>query len=241
MALCTALCSYVLPGLTSTTLHTWMLVYGSYCSLRFGDCFSGAGGLSIGLEAAGLEPVFAVESNPVYQRTFMRAHPTVKLYRQSVSSFLQLLGSDGYPQQGSIDVLVGGSPCQPYSLMNTLGDFATDTRKDLVWEFLAVLAKLAPPYFVLENVPAFLIGRQSADPRNVRPSPMPRLLSTLISMGYQARCVVMNAAHYGVPQSRNRLFVLAAKHGYQLPAAPPPVTHYFQRGTVGSNDFGGEC
>jgi site-specific DNA-cytosine methylase len=78
--------------------------------------------------------VFAVESNPVYQRTFLKAHPGVKLYREPVSSFLAAVkgGKAGYPKAGSIDVLVGGSPCQPYSLLNTGGDFATDTRKELV-------------------------------------------------------------------------------------------------------------
>jgi site-specific DNA-cytosine methylase len=71
---------------------------------------------------------------------------------------------------------------------------------------LEVLAALSPPYFVLENVPAFIVGRQSADPTKARPSPMPRVLTTLFQLGYQARVIVINAAHYGVPQSRNRYY-----------------------------------
>ena len=58
--------------------------------LRFGDCFSGAGGLSLGLHAAGLEQKFAVENNVYSQRTFMLSHPpSVKLYREGLDTFLE--------------------------------------------------------------------------------------------------------------------------------------------------------
>ena len=55
---------------------------------------------------------------------------------------------------------------------------------------------------------------------------MPRVLGRLFEMGYQARVVLTNSAHYGVPQARRRVFVIAAKHGQPLPKAPPPTVHH---------------
>ena len=210
--------------------------------LRFGDCFSGAGGLSLGLQAAGLEQRFAVENNRESQRSFMLSHPpSVKLYRESVVTFLAQLraGTDGYPCRGDIDVLAGGSPCQPYSLANRHSIHRDDDRTELVFTFLDILEHLEPTFFMLENVPPFLTGHRHHIATRSVPSPLPRVIARLLELGYQARVVLTCSAHYGVPQARQRVFVLASKCGHPLPKAPPPVIHYrHSRGVPGTNDFG---
>jgi DNA (cytosine-5)-methyltransferase 1 len=210
--------------------------------LRFGDCFSGAGGLSLGLQAAGLEQRFAVENNRESQRSFMLSHPpSAKLYRESVVTFLAQLraGTDGYPCRGEIDVLAGGSPCQPYSLANRHSIHRDDDRTELVFTFLDILEHLEPTFFMLENVPPFLTGHRHHIATKSVPSPLPRVIARLLELGYQARVVLTCSAHYGVPQARQRVFVLASKRGHPLPKAPPPVVHYrHSRGVPGTNDFG---
>ena len=163
---------------------------------------------------------------------------------------------------GSIDILVGGSPCQPCefnplpslnqhqiqdctltqlslhtdSLLNTANNskdgFEADKRTETVFEFLDVLEHLSPPFFCLENVPAFLSGSAH------RPSPAPRVVARLLRLGYQCRAFIANTAHYNIPQSRHRVFFVAAKHGYHLPSPPPPTTHFSQKAGTGSIDFG---
>ena len=210
--------------------------------LRFGDCFSGAGGLSLGLKAAGLQQRFAVENNRDSQRTFMLSHPpSTKLYREGVETFLAKIraGADGYPRRGDIDVLAGGSPCQPYSLANRFSHHKADDRTELVWTFLDILEHLQPTFWLLENVPPFLTGHRHHVATKSVPSPLPRVIQRLLEMGYQARVLVTCSAHYGVPQARRRVFVVASKCGHPLPRAPPPIVHYQHSGGVpGCSDFG---
>ena len=210
--------------------------------LRFGDCFSGAGGLSLGLKAAGLQQRFAVENNRDSQRTFMLSHPpSTKLYREGVETFLAKIraGADGYPRRGDIDVLAGGSPCQPYSLANRFSHHKADDRTELVWTFLDILEHLQPTFWLLENVPPFMTGHRHHIATKSVPSPLPRVVQRLLDMGYQARVVVSCSAHYGVPQARRRVFVVASRCGHPLPRAPPPLVHYQHSGGVpGCSDFG---
>jgi DNA (cytosine-5)-methyltransferase 1 len=210
--------------------------------LRFGDCFSGAGGLSLGLKAAGLQQQFAVENNRDSQRTFMLSHPpSTKLYREGVETFLAKIraGADGYPRRGDIDVLAGGSPCQPYSLANRFSHHKADDRTELVWTFLDILEHLQPTFWLLENVPPFMTGHRHHIATKSVPSPLPRVIQRLLDMGYQARVVVACSAHYGVPQARRRVFVIASRCGHPLPRAPPPTIHYQHSGGVpGCSDFG---
>ena len=108
--------------------------------LRVGDCFAGAGGLSLGLQNAGHTVVFAIEADPVFSRTFLKAHPTCPgVHREPLASVLRKIRGEeaGYPTRGSIDLLVGGSPCQPFSMANSRPS-AEDDRTDLSFQFLEV-------------------------------------------------------------------------------------------------------
>ena len=125
-------------------------------------------------------------------------------------------GVAGYPTRGCIDLLAGGSPCQPYSLANSCPS-ADDERNDLSFQFLELLELLDPAFFLLENVGGWLTGRgHSYDPAKVVPSPMPRVVSRLIGLGYQVRVVTLCSAHYAVPQSRRRCGMAASNDTNQL-------------------------
>jgi DNA (cytosine-5)-methyltransferase 1 len=115
-----------------------------------------------------------------------------------------------------IDVVIGGPPCQGFSLIGHR--VLDDPRNGLVFHFLRLVSELKPRAFVMENVPGMATGQHT------------RLLSELIDGFQQAGYVVrtppkiLNAANYGVPQNRRRLFVMGAQRGIPLPNYPKPTT-----------------
>ena len=82
-----------------------------------------------------------------------------------------------------IDVLAGGSPCQPYSLANRHPDHRSDDRTELVYTFLDILQELGPTFFMLENVPTFMVGHRHHTATSRIPSPLPRVIARLLEMG----------------------------------------------------------
>ena len=82
-----------------------------------------------------------------------------------------------------IDVLAGGSPCQPYSLANRHSDHRSDYRTELVFTFLDILQELGPKFFLLENVSTFMAGHRHHTATSRVPSPLPRVIARLLEMG----------------------------------------------------------
>src|SRR6185295_9063675 len=99
-------------------------------------------------------------------------------------------------------LLAGCPPCQGFSTMRTLKRRTSvrDRRNELIFEFLRFVRVLRPKTVMLENVPGF------AEDRRIE-----RFRSSLKSLGYSLRTRVVNAAHYGVPQRRNRFLLLASR------------------------------
>jgi DNA (cytosine-5)-methyltransferase 1 len=115
-----------------------------------------------------------------------------------------------------IDLVVGGPPCQGFSLIGKR--IVDDPRNELVFHFFRIVKEIRPRYFVMENVPGMRIGGHS--------SILDRLIADFEAEGYAIRkpVEILNAAEYGVPQLRRRLFVLGARHGEKLPAYPAPTS-----------------
>src|SRR3954447_18354444 len=174
--------------------------------VRLLDVFAGAGGLSLGLAAAGFDVVAAVERDADAGATFARAHPAADLYGRDLN------GLSLRHLRGQVDVVAGGPPCQPWSTGGKrLG--AEDPRDG--WPgFLRVLAETAPAAFVAENV-----AGMAATPRSGR---YRALLRELEGLGFTVAAQVVDAADLGVPQHRRRLLIV----GTRGPAfAFPPPTH----------------
>ena len=183
-------------------------------TLRAIDLFSGAGGLTVGLTAAGFEVVGAVESSTLACDTYADNHPAVRLWRSDVRDVdgREVLSALGM-RRGQLDLLAGCPPCQGFSTIRTLngGRRVVEPRNDLVGEYTRLVDELLPRAVLMENVPGLAGDRR-----------MSELVEQLQELGYPARRAarVLNAADYGVPQNRRRLVLVAVRGQELLPAAP---------------------
>ena len=161
------------------------------------DLFAGAGGLSLGLGRAGVETVCAVESDVDAAETFAAHSPSADVRAGRVE------GQDLRPFRGRVDLVVGGPPCQPFS-SGGLRKGARDERDGLP-AFVAAVEAASPRAVVMENVPGLAVGAR-------RPV-LDALVTDLGAMGYAVTWRVLNAADFGVPQARRRLFVVGTRAG----------------------------
>lgn len=190
------------------------------------DLFSGAGGLALGLEQAGFDVVSAVEHDAVHATTHAFNFPRTHVLCASVAELSpeQLLASvrAGLKQHrrlgdwdGQVDLIAGGPPCQGFSWIGKRR--VEDERNDLIFHFWRLVSALRPRYFAMENVPGMASGEHRALLND--------LLDRFDADGYKvAPWQILNAADYGVPQSRRRLVVLGSRDDQQ-PVAHPEPTH----------------
>lgn len=181
------------------------------------DLFAGAGGMSLGFEQAGFDLVAAVEIDPIHAAVHSRNFPQCKTICKSVAhtsgAEIRVLADIG---DREVDVVFGGAPCQGFSMIGQRA--LDDPRNKLVKEFLRLVVELQPRHFVFENVKGITVGKHRAF--------LDELISAFQSAHYDVvfDWKVLNAANYGVPQDRRRLFLLGSRRGQALPAYPAPVT-----------------
>ncbi len=170
------------------------------------DLFCGAGGMAEGFRMAGFQSVLGVDAWRPAGETFSRAHSCANVMIAGVEhlSANVLLEAAGVGQH-EIGVLCGGPPCQGFSVAGkTLAD---DPRNALYKDFLNAIRALLPAWVVMENVPALL-----SNPK-VGPAIHSDFEAIKIagSRGYDVQHVVVNAAAYGVPQTRTRVLFIAKR------------------------------
>jgi DNA (cytosine-5)-methyltransferase 1 len=182
------------------------------------DLFAGAGGLSLGFEQAGFDVCAAVEIDPVHGAAHEFNFPDCAVISRSVvglkaEEIRKAAGIGGR----AVDCVFGGPPCQGFSLIGHRA--LEDPRNSLVLEFVRLVAELDARTFVFENVKGLTIGRHKEFLRE--------LVVAFNDAGYNVRLPwhVLDAAHYGVPQHRERLILLGAKRGLRLPDYPIPTTN----------------
>lgn len=189
------------------------------------DLFSGAGGITEGFRHEGFECIFANDVSRDALQTFKLNHPSAEVALgpvQDLNPVSVRRGLDMLP--GELDCLVGGPPCQGFSI-NAPSRFLTDPRNKLFLEYVRFLEEFRPKTFLFENVPGLLslaggaVGEQ--------------ILKHFIALGYDVRLRILFAAHYGVPQERWRLIILGSRIG-EAPDHPAP-TH----NAVGRANFTG--
>lgn len=160
------------------------------------DLFCGAGGLSFGLVGAGFRVVGALDSWDVAVRTYQRnfTHPVFleDIRRIRACDFLARTGWNG----SEIDLIAGGPPCQGFSVQRIGVDH--DDRNDLIFEFARFVSEIKPRMFLMENVPG-LLGKRGTEFAA-------RFEAILSEEGYVVKNVRINAAEYGLPQIRKRIF-----------------------------------
>ena len=181
------------------------------------DLFAGAGGMSLGFEQAGFDVVAAVEIDPVHCAVHKFNFPYCAVIPRSVvglkGSEIRLAAGIGHR---TVDVVFGGAPCQGFSMIGQR--VLDDPRNTLVLEFLRIVSELEAKTFVFENVKGLTVGkhRQFLD----------EFVSRAGELGYEVRLPwrVLNAAHFGTPQNRERLILYGAKRTEHLPSYPNPTT-----------------
>jgi DNA (cytosine-5)-methyltransferase 1 len=186
--------------------------------------FSGAGGLDLGAEQAGYHVAAAVEVDRDAAHTMERNFPTLAspVIRQDILGVptREILRAAGLRGAERPELLVGGPPCTPFSKSGFWLDWkraGLDPAASLLQAYTRVLAEARPAAFVLENVYALTYANRASRPA------FERLLAEIDEAGYACGWAVLNAADYGVPQLRPRLFVVGAPKGTPVPELPRPT------------------
>lgn len=214
--------------------------------LRVLDLFSGCGGLSLGFRAAGFDIAAAIEFDPDAAKShgtnFHPGNPKHTVARDITRTTPLQLTQDlglGAPSH-AFDIVVGGPPCQAFarvgrSKLREIADhpeaFRHDARARLYLDYLQYVEACAPLAVLMENVPDMLNhgGHNIAE----------EVCEVLESRNYRCAYTLLNAAHYGVPQTRERMFLLAYHRSLGLQPSFPSPTHWIAlpSGYSGSRAF----
>lgn len=185
--------------------------------IGFVDLFCGAGGITIGLERAGWQPLLGVDINKHASATHRKFFPHIKHMEVDISDKKVRAAIVKSVADHEVGIVAGGPPCQGFSMfgkrrfVNTRGYTPhDDPRNKLVYSFVDIVQKVNPRWFVMENVP----GLANLDDGLFLQS----LLNEFKSLGYdQCEARVLNAADYGVPQLRRRLLIIGNRTGHIIP------------------------
>lgn len=194
--------------------------------------FSGAGGLDIGLELAGFRTIACVENDINCRETLRHNRPQWKLFENPIKSLngsatkrdpgdIRTIGVGellnlAKVRQGEVTLVVGGAPCQPFSNIGKKQGLKDEKNGNLFLEFVRMVKGIRPKAFLFENVVG--ITQKKHD------SIVEYMVKSFRGMGYGISFSTLNAANYGVPQRRERFFMIGIK-GTANPAFPLP-THF---------------
>ena len=177
------------------------------------DLFAGAGGMSLGFEQAGFDVVAAFDSAQHNVETHKKNFPKCVAFRRDLSKTSGgQLRKDAKLGRKKIDVIFGGPPCQGFSEIGKR--LIADPRNQLLFHFSRLIRELKPRYFVLENVEGLTLG----DSENLLDSLILRVKRA--GYGVVEPIQVLDAADFGVPQRRRRVFILGFQHGETPPDYP---------------------
>ena len=190
-------------------------------SRRAVSLFSGAGGLDLGVERAGYSVIYAVENDPTAVATLNRNRPRwypelaevtpLDITKLDPEDVLATLGAE----PGDIDLLVGGPPCVAFSKSGFHLEYkreGRDPKADLLEYYLDYLKALQPKAFLMENVFGLAYRNQSR-------AFFDALCDGIRGAEYSLTQGVLNAADYGVPQNRQRLFLIGTRDGAEARAS----------------------
>lgn len=183
------------------------------------DLFAGCGGLSKGFMDAGYHIIVGVDNDQAALNTFTKNHPGAVAMNADLSkqeTFDEILKVAG---DRSIDVIIGGPPCQGFSLTGPRN--FDDERNKLYLAVFEMVKQYTPKGFIIENVPgmATLYNGEIKD----------EILRRFEALGYNVECKILCAADYGVPQMRKRLIFMGIRADLGHPYFPEPVVdpeHY---------------
>lgn len=168
--------------------------------INYIDLFSGAGGMSLGFDQAGFNNVFSIDIEPRFCETYKTNFPKHNLIQKDISILsneeIKLLIGNRI-----IDVIIGGPPCQGFSMAGNIGrKFIDDSRNQLFREFARIVEVVQPSYFVMENVARLFTHNKGETKKEI--------IELFNKMNYSVDCKVVNTADFGIPQVRNRVLFI---------------------------------
>ena len=173
-------------------------------TMKFLDLFSGIGGFRLGLEMAGHECIGHVEIDKYANQSYRAIHQPKEseFFREDITTITDE-SIRGLRDRG-IDIIAGGFPCQAFSIAGARKGFK-DTRGTLFFDIARMARIIRPKYLFLENVKG-LLNHDNGDTFEI-------ILRTLDELGYDAEWQVLNSKHFGVPQNRERVFIIGHLRG----------------------------
>lgn len=176
------------------------------------DLFCGAGGLSYGFERAGYRILLGIDNDAKALETFRANHEGAKTICGDITNITYK--DDIWPLIGgeNIDVIIGGPPCQGFSLSGPRN--FNDPRNKLYLSYIRLVEEIRPRAFVIENVPG-LVGLFEGEVKD-------NIISVFTQMGYEVDYRILCSADYGVPQNRKRVVFVGTKQDEKRFEYPVP-------------------
>ena len=185
--------------------------------MRYIDLFAGSGGLSLGLYNAGLHGIFAVEKNKdafstlkynLIERKNHFSWPNwLEMKNWDINELLEIHSEELAELNGSVDLVVGGPPCQGFSMAGKRKN--NDIRNQLMHSYIEFIKLVQPTMLFFENVQGFTVGfKDHKDKQKYSDI----LVSELHELGYNLDYKIVTMSEYGVPQNRKRFILFASKN-----------------------------
>ncbi len=164
------------------------------------DLFCGAGGFSLGFDKLGFKNLLSVDIEPNFCQTYRTNFPKHNLLQSDISKIDEIQLKEIIKGK-TIDVVIGGPPCQGFSMAGNIGRrFIDDPRNQLFKEFARIVSITNPKYFVMENV-ARLYTHNKGKTKD-------EIIELFKNLGYKVECKIINSADLGVAQKRSRVIFL---------------------------------
>ena len=168
--------------------------------MRFLDLFSGIGGFRLGLEKAGHECIGHVEIDKYARKSYEAMHNTEGEWTRN--DITEVSDEEWQELRGTVNLIAGGTPCQSFSIAGKRLGFE-DTRGTLFFYYANAIKHIEPEYFMFENVKGLI----SHDKGNT----IKTILKTFDEIGYAVDFDIFNSKYYGVPQNRERIFIVGKR------------------------------
>ena len=176
--------------------------------------FCGAGGCSLGFKQAGYAILYANDKDVAAVETYRKNFPEAICSNEDIDNlnFHEIMDNVGL-QSGSLDILIGGPPCQGFSTAGTR--FWDDPRNHLLKSYVKALKTLNPKWFVMENVEGLLTSNKGKY--------VFEAANAFISLGYDIRIEKIYSQEYGVPQRRKRVLIIGNRIGHEFKMPKPTL------------------
>ncbi len=189
--------------------------------------FSGAGGFDLGIEAAGFVTLYATDIDAAccetlrvnktraseLKKPFLQSAMIVERCIKNLTAYEILSSIDMQP--GEVDLLIGGPPCQTFSVIGRRNG-KNDPRGELVDDYIRILAGIRPKAFLFENVK----GLKTIDDGSVYEDLICKMRNPVDDLSYEVSPFCLNASDFGVPQNRERIFIIGSSDGIRMESIP---------------------